>query len=44
MNVLYVGDIMAEPGLKVVGQVLPNLKKEFKIDYGGYFFNSFVSG
>ncbi len=32
MNVLYIGDIMGEPGIKVVSQVLPDLKKEYPID------------
>lgn len=29
---MYVGDVMAEPGLKVVEQVLPDLKKEQAVD------------
>ena len=32
MSILYVGDIMGEPGIEVVEQVLPNLVKEKKID------------
>ncbi len=32
MNILYVGDIMGEPGIKVVGQLLPALRKENNID------------
>lgn len=32
INVLYIGDIMGEPGIQVVGQVLPGLKKEHKLD------------
>lgn len=32
MNILYIGDIMAEPGIDVVKQVLPDLKKERRID------------
>jgi len=32
MNILYVGDVMAEPGLQVVEQVLPGLKGEHGID------------
>lgn len=33
MNILYIGDIMGEPGLKVVEQVLPRLIKENKLDF-----------
>ena len=32
MNILYIGDIMGEPGIEVVGRVLPQLKKEREID------------
>ena len=32
MKVLYVGDVMGEPGLKVVENLLPSLKKELKLD------------
>jgi metallophosphoesterase (TIGR00282 family) len=32
MNILYIGDIMAEPGIEVVEQVLPGLIKKHKID------------
>lgn len=32
MNILYIGDIMGEPGIKTVGEVLPGLKKEHQID------------
>ena len=32
MNVLYIGDIMGEPGVKVVTRVLPGLKKDKQID------------
>ncbi len=32
MNILYVGDVMGEPGLKVVEQVLPGLRREHDID------------
>lgn len=32
MNILYIGDIMADPGIKVVEAVLPKLKKERKVD------------
>jgi metallophosphoesterase (TIGR00282 family) len=32
MNILYVGDVMGEVGLDVVEQVIPDLRKEKKID------------
>jgi 2',3'-cyclic-nucleotide 2'-phosphodiesterase len=32
MQILYIGDIMGEPGMRVVGQLLPGLKKEYAID------------
>lgn len=32
MNILYVGDVMGEPGLLVVEKVLPDLKHERQID------------
>lgn len=32
MNILYVGDVMAEPGLEVVEKHLPKLRKEHDID------------
>ena len=32
MNILYVGDVMGEPGLQVVEKVLPNLRREHAID------------
>jgi metallophosphoesterase (TIGR00282 family) len=32
MNILYVGDIMAETGVETVEKVLPSLRKEKKID------------
>ncbi len=32
MNILYVGDVMGEPGLEVVEKVLPKLRSEKKID------------
>lgn len=32
MNILYIGDVMAEPGIAVVERVLPALKLEKKID------------
>lgn len=32
MKILYIGDVMAEPGMRVVEQVLPELKKTKQID------------
>lgn len=32
MNILYVGDVMAEPGLRIVEKILPKLRKEHDID------------
>lgn len=32
MNILYVGDIMAEPGIRVVEKVLPQLKQQHQLD------------
>lgn len=32
MRILYVGDVMAEPGIVMVGNILPRLRKERKID------------
>ncbi len=32
MNILYIGDIMGEPGIATVGEILPKLKQEKKID------------
>jgi metallophosphoesterase (TIGR00282 family) len=32
MNVLYLGDVMAEPGLALVEQLLPGLRKEHSVD------------
>jgi metallophosphoesterase (TIGR00282 family) len=32
MNILYVGDVMGEPGLKVVEKVLPGLRQEHDVD------------
>src|SRR6266545_8034711 len=32
MNILYVGDVMGEPGLKVVEKVLPDLRREHGLD------------
>lgn len=32
MNILYLGDVMGEPGLRVVEKMLPDLKKEHAVD------------
>ncbi len=32
MNILYLGDIMAEPGIRVVEKVLPVLRREHEVD------------
>ncbi|MBI3624529.1 YmdB family metallophosphoesterase [Candidatus Saccharibacteria bacterium] len=32
MNILYIGDIMGEPGIKAVQKVLPELQKKYKLD------------
>lgn len=32
MNILYLGDIMGEPGIKVVEKVLPKLRREHAVD------------
>lgn len=32
MKILYVGDVMAEPGLHVVEQVLPEVRSHFQVD------------
>ena len=32
MNILYIGDIQAEPGIEVVEQVLPDLRRQYNID------------
>ncbi|HEX3568145.1 MAG TPA: TIGR00282 family metallophosphoesterase [Candidatus Saccharimonadales bacterium] len=32
MHILYLGDVMAEPGIRVVEHVLPNLIREYAID------------
>jgi 2',3'-cyclic-nucleotide 2'-phosphodiesterase len=32
MNILYIGDIMGQPGIDVVERLLPQLKSELKID------------
>lgn len=33
MNILYVGDIMGEPGMEVVAKVLPDLRREKSVDF-----------
>lgn len=33
MKILYVGDVMGEPGLQTVEKVLPNLRREKNIDF-----------
>lgn len=33
MNILYVGDIMAEPGIKLIESSLPQLKKDHDVDF-----------
>lgn len=33
MNILYVGDVMGEPGLKVVEKILPRLRRDHNIDF-----------
>lgn len=32
MNILYIGDIMAEPGIQIVSEVLQKIKKEYPVD------------
>lgn len=32
MNILYVGDVMGDPGIAVVEQVLPGLREQYSID------------
>lgn len=32
MNILYVGDVMADPGLAVVEKLLPEVRKEYAVD------------
>lgn len=32
MNILYIGDVMAEPGLKLVEKILPGLRQQYSID------------
>jgi metallophosphoesterase (TIGR00282 family) len=33
MNILYIGDIMAQPGIEVVERLLPDLRREFAVDF-----------
>lgn len=33
MNILYVGDVMGDAGMEIVRQVLPKLRREFKVDF-----------
>lgn len=33
MNILYIGDVMGDPGIAVVGRTLPRLKDELGIDF-----------
>lgn len=32
MNILYIGDVMAEPGIEVIEKVLPKLRQEKKVE------------
>jgi metallophosphoesterase (TIGR00282 family) len=32
MNILYLGDVMAEPGIRVVEKLLPGLRREYAVD------------
>jgi len=32
MNILYIGDVMAEPGLKLIEKVLPGIRQQYKVD------------
>jgi metallophosphoesterase (TIGR00282 family) len=32
MNILYLGDVMAEPGIKTVEKLLPGLRAEYQVD------------
>ena len=32
MNILYLGDVMGEPGIRVVEKLLPDLKRKHKVD------------
>lgn len=33
MNILYIGDVMAEPGLKLIEKLLPGLRREYNVDF-----------
>jgi 2',3'-cyclic-nucleotide 2'-phosphodiesterase len=33
MKILYIGDVMAEPGIKTVEKVLPDLRREHSVDF-----------
>ncbi|MEN3038771.1 MAG: TIGR00282 family metallophosphoesterase [Candidatus Kryptonium sp.] len=33
INILFIGDVVGEPGLRIVEMLLPNFKKEYKIDF-----------
>src|ERR1035437_2415815 len=32
MNILYLGDVMGEPGIKVVESILPKLKEDYRVE------------
>jgi len=33
MKILYIGDIMGQPGIKIVENVLPKIRKEYELDF-----------
>lgn len=33
MNILYLGDVMAEPGLQLVERILPQLRRQYMVDF-----------
>ena len=33
INILFIGDVVGEPGLRIVEMLLPNFKREYKIDF-----------
>lgn len=33
MNILYLGDVMGEPGLQVVEKLLPGLRQQYQVDF-----------
>ncbi len=33
MNILYVGDVVGEPGRRLISRILPGLKQDFSIDF-----------